>query len=220
MTQFSNYTKNAHALVVVSISLISLTISGCSGVVSSSAEAAVQSSVLVELAPPTTPAPTTLPPVTTLAPTTTLPPLQPIVVAVAPLDVPLVAIGKTDGQQGIASSKFRSYQKECAKHGLSSDFNAYQQGHAEGVLLYCTYDAGRELGQSGGAYNKVCTGALEPQFRLGYDRGRKWYQAESALLNLQKTLQQNAGHLQQTRRCRTPLLCHPHVGSYSLKLLL
>jgi seryl-tRNA synthetase len=39
----------------------------------------------------------------------------------------------------------------------------------------------------------VCTGALEPQFRLGYDRGRKWYQAESALLNLQKTLQQNAG---------------------------
>ena len=102
------------------------------------------------------------------------------------------AIGKTDGQQGIASSKFRSYQKECAEHGVGSDFKAYEQGHAEGVLLYCTYDAGRELGQSGGAYNKVCTGALEPQFRLGYDRGRKWYQAESALLNLQKTLQQNA----------------------------
>ena len=63
------------------------------------------------------------------------------------------AIGKTDGQQGIASSKFRSYQEECAKHGLSSDFKAYEQGHAEGVMLYCTYDAGWELGQSGGAYN-------------------------------------------------------------------
>ena len=107
------------------------------------------------------------------------------------------AIGKTDGQQGIASSKFRSYQKECAEHGLSSDFAAYERGHAEGVLLYCTYDAGRELGQSGGAYNKVCTGALEPQFRLGYDRGRLWYQAESALENLQKTLQQNGRTIEQ-----------------------
>ena len=99
MTQFSNHTKNAHALVVASFGLISLTISGCSGVVSSSAEAAVQSPALVELAPPATSAPTTLPTVTTLAPTTTLPPLQPIVVAVAPMDVPLVAIGKTDGPE-------------------------------------------------------------------------------------------------------------------------
>lgn len=107
------------------------------------------------------------------------------------------AIGKTDGQQGIASSKFRSYQKDCAEHGVSSDFQAYQRGHAEGVLLYCTYDEGRELGQSGGSYNKVCTGALEPQFRLGYDRGRAWYQAESALFNLQKTLQQNADTIER-----------------------
>lgn len=107
------------------------------------------------------------------------------------------AIGKTDGQQGVASSKFRSYQKECAKHGISSDFQAYEQGHAQGVILYCTYDSGRELGQSGGAYNKVCAGALEPQFRLGYDRGRAWYQAESALLNLQRTLRQNAETIEQ-----------------------
>jgi DNA repair exonuclease SbcCD ATPase subunit len=107
------------------------------------------------------------------------------------------AIGKTDGQQGVASTKFRDYQKECAQHGVSSDFNAYQQGHAEGALLYCTYDEGIERGQSGQGYNKVCVGALEPQFRLGYDRGRKWYQAESALRNLQATLEQNAETIYQ-----------------------
>lgn len=107
------------------------------------------------------------------------------------------AIGKTDGQQGFASTKFRDYQKECAKHGVASDFRAYEQGHAQGVMQYCTYDAGRELGQSGGGYNKVCAGALETQFRLGYERGRKWYQAESALLNLQKTLQRNASTISQ-----------------------
>ena len=99
MTQNFNHPQHARALVVVSIGLISLTISGCSGVVSSSAEAAVQSPVLVELAPPTTPAPTTLPPVTTLVPTTTLPPLQPVVVAITTMDIPLVAIGKTDGPE-------------------------------------------------------------------------------------------------------------------------
>lgn len=91
MTRNFNHTQHAHALVVVSIGLISLTISGCSGVVSSSAEAAVQSPVLVELAPPMTSAPTTL------APVTTLPAPQPVVVSVAPLDVPLVAVGKSDG---------------------------------------------------------------------------------------------------------------------------
>lgn len=79
--------------------LISLTISSCSGVVSSSAEAAAQSPALIELAPPTTPVPTTLPPETTTAPVTTLPPLQPIIVAVAPLEVPLVAVGHADGPE-------------------------------------------------------------------------------------------------------------------------
>ncbi|MEI7507120.1 MAG: peptidoglycan-binding domain-containing protein, partial [Actinomycetes bacterium] len=97
MTQNFNHTKNARALVVASLGLISLVISGCSGVVSSSAEAAVQSPALVELAPLTTPVPTTLPPETTLVPATTLPPLQPVVVAVVPMDVPLVAIGHADG---------------------------------------------------------------------------------------------------------------------------
>ena len=99
MTRASNHTKNAHALVVASFGLISLTISGCSGVVSSSAEAAVQSPALVELAPPFTTTPTTLPPETTIATVTTLPPLQPVVVAVASMAVPLVAVGQTDGPE-------------------------------------------------------------------------------------------------------------------------
>ncbi len=85
--------------MVASFGLISLVISGCSGVVSSSAEAAVQSPALVELAPPFTTTPTTLPPETTIATVTTLPPLQPVVVAVASMAVPLVAVGQTDGPE-------------------------------------------------------------------------------------------------------------------------
>lgn len=99
MNRSADHTRAVSALVVALFGLISLTLSSCSGVVSSSAEAAVQSPALVELAPPGTSAPTTLPPVTTLAPTTTLPPLQPVVVAVAPMEVLLVAIGKTNGPE-------------------------------------------------------------------------------------------------------------------------
>ena len=99
MTRASHHTQNARALVVASFGLISLVISGCSGVVSSSAEAAVQSPALVELAPPFTTAPTTLPPETTIATVTTLPPLQPVVVAVASMAVSLVAVGQTDGPE-------------------------------------------------------------------------------------------------------------------------
>ena len=99
MIQPSNHTQNARALVVASFGLILLAISGCSGVVSSSAEAAVQSPALVELAPPFTTAPTTLAPETTIATVTTLPPPQPVVVAVASMDIPLVAVGQTDGPE-------------------------------------------------------------------------------------------------------------------------
>ncbi|MFC4655005.1 DUF2799 domain-containing protein [Rheinheimera marina] len=101
------------------------------------------------------------------------------------------AIGKTDAQQGIEASKFRSYQQECAKHGLSSDFQAYQQGHAAGAIEFCQYDNGVLWGQQGKSFNPLCSGALETEFRLGYERGRQWYGAKVALENLQQVFEQN-----------------------------
>lgn len=101
------------------------------------------------------------------------------------------AIGKTDAQQGIAASQFRSYQKECARHGHNSDFQAYQQGHAEGAIEFCQYDQGVLWGQQGKSYNSICSGALEAEFKLGYQRGRSWYSAKVALENLQQVFAQN-----------------------------
>ena len=54
---------------------------------------------LIELEPPQTIAPTTVPPVVTSAPPTTIAPPQPVIVEVAPLEIPLVAVGKSDGAE-------------------------------------------------------------------------------------------------------------------------
>jgi len=101
------------------------------------------------------------------------------------------AIGKTDGEQGIAASQFRTYQKECSKHGLNSDYPAYQRGHAAGAIQFCQYDNGIAWGQQGKSYNTLCVGALEAEFKLGYERGRNWYKAKLALENLQQVLARN-----------------------------
>ena len=92
-------------LLIASLPLILLCFSSCSGVVSTSVDAAAQSPALVELAPLRTIPSTTLPPeaslatATTTAPGTTLAAPQSVIEVVAALDAPLVAIGTRDGAE-------------------------------------------------------------------------------------------------------------------------
>lgn len=94
------------------------------------------------------------------------------------------SIGVNDGKTGTLASKFRDYQKDCADHGVRPDFKLYQQGHSQGLVFYCDFPHGEAHGRSGAEYNTACTGKLEPDFRRGYQQGRRWYQAKSAVDNL------------------------------------
>ena len=76
---------------------VPILLSGCSGVVSSSADAATKPPATIALSAPQPRE--TVPPPTLPAPIITVPPPQAVVIAVAPLDVPLVAVGKKDGAE-------------------------------------------------------------------------------------------------------------------------
>jgi peptidoglycan hydrolase-like protein with peptidoglycan-binding domain len=88
-------------MVIALLALATLgpvTLAGCGGVVSSTAEAAAVTPSTIALSPPSPP-PTTVPaPVITIPPTA-LPPPEPLRIAATPLDVPLVAVGTQDGEE-------------------------------------------------------------------------------------------------------------------------
>ena len=94
------------------------------------------------------------------------------------------SLGVNDGKAGTLASKFREYQKDCADHGVMPDFKLCQHGHQQGLVFYCDFPHGEAHGRSGAEYNTACTGKLEPDFRRGYQQGRRWYQAKSAVDNL------------------------------------
>lgn len=109
------------------------------------------------------------------------------------------SIGVNDGKDGADIKRYQKYQKECASHGITSDFARYQQGYQQGLVFYCDFAHGEAHGRSGASYNTACTGNLEPQFRLGYQQGKQWHQAKSAVNNLQFELEQRYRQIQQNR---------------------
>lgn len=109
------------------------------------------------------------------------------------------SLGVNDGKAGTLATKFRDYQKDCAEHGIKPDFKAYQQGHSQGLVFYCDFPHGEAHGRSGAQYNTACTGKLEPDFRRGYQQGRRWHQAKSAVDQLAAAISNIELRIDQSR---------------------
>ena len=86
-----------------------------------------------------------------------------------------MAVGYEDGSRGYTSDRFGSHRKACAKHGITADFSAYQQGRNEGLVEFCQPSRGYNLGASGGRYNGVCSAEQEPDFLNAYRAGQELY---------------------------------------------
>ena len=91
------------------------------------------------------------------------------------------AVGYEDGSRGYATERFSNHRKACAKHGISADFGAYQQGRSQGLIEFCQPGKGFNLGASGGRYNGVCAVDLEPEFLDAYRVGHQLYTLRSSV---------------------------------------
>lgn len=89
------------------------------------------------------------------------------------------AIGYEDGSQGYGSDRLGQRRKACAKHGVTPDFQAYQNGRSEGLREYCQPQQGFNLGAGGGRYNGVCPAHLEPDFLDAYRTGSQLHTLRS-----------------------------------------
>lgn len=118
-------------------------------------------------------------------------------------------IGYEDGARGYADTRISDHREACAKHGITPDFRSYQDGHAEGVIRFCTARNGFERAQEGYRYTGVCPPALEPDFLDGYEAGREIYAVQSALEDLESEERFNdyeMSALQEEIRVKTNLM--------------
>ncbi|MEN8106586.1 MAG: DUF2799 domain-containing protein [Pseudomonadota bacterium] len=90
-------------------------------------------------------------------------------------------IGYQDGVAGKSAAVIGEYRKDCAKHAVVPDLDAYRAGREEGLHQYCKADNGYRLGNAGRGFAAVCPTALEDDFRDAYNTGRQLYLARSAV---------------------------------------
>lgn len=80
-------------------------------------------------------------------------------------------IGYRDGTHGYDLTRFEQHQTACADYHVALDRNAYQAGHDEGLVVYCTPSNGFNLGERVEDYGGICPPYLESAFLKQYERG-------------------------------------------------
>lgn len=109
------------------------------------------------------------------------------------------AIGYEDGSRGMTSDHFANHRKACAKHGITADFTAYQEGRDEGLVEFCQPGRGYNLGVSGGRYQGVCDVALEEEFLDAYRAGHQLYSLRANVYNANSRIAARESELAQIR---------------------
>lgn len=111
------------------------------------------------------------------------------------------AIGFEDGSRGYTEDRFGNHRKACAKHGITPDFKAYQNGRDSGLESFCQPGRGFSYGANGGQYNGVCAAGMEPDFLDAYRTGQKLYTLRSnvSAVNSQLYAAENALQASENR---------------------
>ena len=79
--------------------------------------------------------------------------------------------GVQDGSSGALASTLTQHDKACAKVGITPDQALYLQGHAQGLISYCTPEKGLLEGRQNNEYLDVCPQKLEANFLASYIDG-------------------------------------------------
>ena len=94
-------------------------------------------------------------------------------------------IGLEDGSAGRPLTYVGRHRKSCAEYGVTPNIGAYEQGHADGIALFCIPSKAFALGKRGGSHNDVCPAGMRDAFLLAYEDGRAIYSARREMTDAQ-----------------------------------
>jgi hypothetical protein len=92
-------------------------------------------------------------------------------------------VGYEDGVAGYSGDRIGQHRKACAKYGVTTDLELYQQGRERGLREFCTPANGYRIGVQGGGYAGVCPANLEPSFLGAFNSGHQLYSLQARVDN-------------------------------------
>ncbi|NKB35300.1 MAG: DUF2799 domain-containing protein [Pseudomonadales bacterium] len=107
------------------------------------------------------------------------------------------AVGYEDGADGRGSERFGDYRRDCADHGITPDFQAWQAGREQDLVEFCQPLRGFQVGQSGGRYNGVCSSNSESVFLAAYRLGAELFGLRSNLNVINSNVSANTQAIQE-----------------------
>ena len=82
------------------------------------------------------------------------------------------AIGYADGKRGIDPEKqLQRHTKACSKHNVTHDQTLYNEGYAQGLIVFCSPDSGYNHATRKKEYLGNCPADLETEFLESYTDG-------------------------------------------------
>jgi len=121
-------------------------------------------------------------------------------------------IGERDAKNGRARSVFQGYQKSCIEQGVKIKQDEYDVGFKIGLMLYCTYENGYEVGSVGKSNPQTCPNDTLKNFSQGYIAGKKWYEQklyyEQELRLREENSQRHAQMRERVMGNSQQLTCH------------
>jgi len=97
-------------------------------------------------------------------------------------------IGYEDGVDGYAGDHIAQHRKACAKYGVRTDLELYQEGRRQGLREFCKPVNGYHLGARGGGYGGVCPADMEQPFLAAFASGHELYVLTARVSNAESEL--------------------------------
>ena len=97
--------------------------------------------------------------------------------------------GYRDGLAGQPPSRVEDHREACSKVGVVPNIEQYTSGRSKGIVEYCTPQNAAREGRRGHSYRNACPPELEMRFLDNYRAGRRVYDAEQRVNNLNNQLQ-------------------------------
>ncbi len=132
-------------------------------------------------------------------------------------------IGFEDGATGKPASTVGQHRSACAEYTIAPDLNLYLQGHKRGVVEYCTFQNGFELGQRGRNLTDVCSDVNYQEFKSGYQKGKQYYFISSDIKNTKSkihSIRDEMQHISQDIKQNEELIISSGTSSLQRRQLL
>ncbi len=100
------------------------------------------------------------------------------------------AIGHEDASYGREANYLSQHRKACAEHGVTPNFERYNQGHSQGLTVFCRSNRGYTMASDGSSYPEVCDRSRFPEFVDAFAKGEKVYVARRAVWDVEEDLRE------------------------------